>query len=35
MHVNIRGLRALLLRDGTHGFDQAGDSPGGLFCVVK
>ena len=35
MDVNIRGLRALLSRDGTHRFDQAGDSPGGLFCVVK
>ena len=35
MHVNIRSLRALLSRDGTHGFDQAGDSPGGLFRVVK
>src|SRR6476660_6876560 len=35
MHVNIRGLRALLSRDGTHGFHQAHDSPGGLSCVVK
>ena len=35
MHVNIRGFRALLSRDGAHGFHQARDSPGGLFCVVK
>jgi hypothetical protein len=35
MHVNIREFGTLLSRDGTHGFDQAGDSSGGLFCIVK
>ena len=34
MHVNIRGLRALLSRDGTRGFDRACDSTGALFGVV-